>query len=70
MFRFGVFWGTCDVNSCNVFPLLFMELWVLISATLNKRAVPMLWHAFMFLGLRLFPLFFFLLVGLHYFFLL
>jgi hypothetical protein len=27
-----------------------------------------LWHAFMFLGLRFFPLFFFLLGGLHCFF--
>jgi hypothetical protein len=28
-----------------------------------------LWHGFLFLGLRFFPLFFFLLVGLHCFFL-
>jgi hypothetical protein len=57
----------CDVNSCNVFLLLFMALWVPISATLFRRAVPMLWHAFLFLGLRFFPDFFFLLGGLHCF---
>jgi hypothetical protein len=51
----------CGESSCNVFLLLFMVLWVPISAMLCKRAVLMLWHAFMFLGLRLFPLFFFLL---------
>jgi hypothetical protein len=39
----------CDVNSCNVFLLLFIALWVLISATLFRRAVLVLWHAFMFL---------------------
>jgi hypothetical protein len=55
MFLFGGFWGMCDVNSCNVFLLLFMALWVLISATLFRRAVPTLWHAFLFLGLRFFP---------------
>jgi hypothetical protein len=67
MFRFGFFGGMCDVNSCNVFLLLFMALWVPISAALFRRAVLMLWHAFLFLGLRFFPLFFFLLGGLHYF---
>jgi hypothetical protein len=64
LFRFGVVWGMCDVNSRNVFLLLFMALWVPISATLCKRAVLMLWHAFLFLGLRCIPLFFFLLCGL------
>jgi hypothetical protein len=59
----------CDVNSCNVFLLLFMALWVPISTTLFRRAVLMLWHAFLFLGLRFYPLFFFLLGGLHWFFL-
>jgi hypothetical protein len=51
----------CDVNSCNVFLLFSMALWVLISATLYRRAVLVLWHAFMFLGLRFFspPFFFF-----------
>jgi hypothetical protein len=34
-----------------------------------RRAVLVLWHAFVFLGLRFFPLFFFLLGGLHCFFL-
>jgi hypothetical protein len=53
-FRFGVFGGMYDVNSCNVFLLLFMALWVLISATLFRRAVLLLWHAFLFLGLRFF----------------
>jgi hypothetical protein len=52
-----------------VFLLLFMALWVPISATLFKRAVLTLWLAFLFLGLRFFPLFFFLLGGLHCFFL-
>jgi hypothetical protein len=60
----------CDVNSCNVFLLLLMVFWVPISATLFRRAVLMLWHAFrLFLGLRFFSLFFFLLGGLHCFFL-
>jgi hypothetical protein len=67
LFRFGVYGGMCDVDSCNVFLLLFMALWGPISATLFRRAVPMLWHAFLFLGLRFFPLFFFLLGGLHCF---
>jgi hypothetical protein len=49
----------CDVNSCNVFLLLFMALWTPMSATLFRRAVLMLWHAFLFLGLRVCPLFFF-----------
>jgi uncharacterized membrane protein len=53
MLLFGVFWGVCDVNSCTVFMLLVMALWVPISATLFRRA----WHAFMFLGLRFIPLF-------------
>jgi hypothetical protein len=26
LFLFGVFWGMCNVNSCNVFLLLFMAL--------------------------------------------
>jgi hypothetical protein len=55
----------CDVNSRDVFLLLFMALWVPTSATLFKRVVLTLWHAFLFLGLRFFPLFFFLLGGLH-----
>jgi hypothetical protein len=52
LFHFGIFWGMSDVNSCNVFLLLFMALWVPISAMLCRRAVPTLWHAFLFLGLR------------------
>jgi hypothetical protein len=59
----------CGESSCNVFLVLFMVPWVPISAMLCKRAVLTLWHAFLFLGLRFFPLFFFLLGGLHYFFL-
>jgi hypothetical protein len=31
------FWGMCDMNSCNVFLLLFMALWVPISATLSRE---------------------------------
>jgi hypothetical protein len=60
-----------DVNSCsNAFLLLFMALWVPISATLFRKAVLTLWHAFLFLlGLRFLPLSFFLLGGLHCFFL-
>jgi hypothetical protein len=58
----------CDANSCNVFLLLVMALWVPISATLFKRAVLALWHAFLFLGLVFFPLFFFLLSGLRWLF--
>jgi hypothetical protein len=67
MFLVGDFGGMCDVNPCNVSLQLFMALWVPISATLFKRAVLTLWHAFMFLGLRFFLLFFFLLGGLHCF---
>jgi hypothetical protein len=48
--------------------LLFMALWVPISATLFRMAVLMLWHTFLFLGLRFFPLFIFLLCCLHCFF--
>jgi hypothetical protein len=44
--------GMCDENSCNVFMLLFIVLWVLIPVMLCRRAVLMLWHAFRFLGLR------------------
>jgi hypothetical protein len=57
----------CDVNSFN--DLLFMALWVPISATLFRRAGLTLWHAFLFLGLSFFPVFFVLLGGLHCFFL-
>jgi hypothetical protein len=49
----------CGDNSCNVFLLLLMLLWVLVLAMLCRRAVLMLWHAFLFLGLRpvgIFPL--------------
>jgi hypothetical protein len=69
MLLFGVFWGMCDVNSRNVFMLLFMALWVPISATLLRRAVLTLWHAFLFLGLMFFLLFCFWLGGLHCFYL-
>jgi hypothetical protein len=48
MFLFGVYGGGCGENSCNVFLLLFMVLWVPIFATLCMRAVLMLWHAFQF----------------------
>jgi hypothetical protein len=54
-------------SGIEYFEYLFMALWVPISATLFKRAVLVLWHAFLFLGLRFFPLFFFLLGGLHCF---
>jgi hypothetical protein len=54
----------------NVFLLLFIALWVPISATLCRRAVLMLRHAFLFLGpVGFFPPFLFLLGGLTYFFL-
>jgi hypothetical protein len=67
MYLFGILGGMCGVSSCNVFLQPFMALWVPISVTLFKRAMLTLWHAFLFLGL--FPLFFFLLGGLHCFFL-
>jgi hypothetical protein len=51
VFLYGVFWGMCGESSCNVFLLLFMALWVPISAMLCMRAVLMMWHAFLFLGL-------------------
>jgi hypothetical protein len=62
VYLFGVFGGMCDVNLCNVFLLLFMALWVYISATLFRRATMTLWHAFMFLessGLVFFSFLFF-----------
>jgi hypothetical protein len=37
-------------NSCHVFLLLFMVLWVPIFAMLYKRAVQVLWHASMVLA--------------------
>jgi hypothetical protein len=69
LFHFGVFWRMCDVNSCNVFLLLSMALMVPISATLFRRAVMTLRHAFLFLGLRFFPPYSLLLGGLRCFFL-
>jgi hypothetical protein len=64
LFFFGGFWGMCcDVNSCNVFLLLFMVLCVPIPATLCMRAVLTQWHAFLFLRLKFFPHLFFLLLG-------
>jgi hypothetical protein len=63
LFLFGVFWGMCDESSCNVFLLLFMVLWVPISVMLCRGAVLMLWHAFLFLGLRFFLFFSFCLVA-------
>jgi hypothetical protein len=44
----------CGESSCNVFMMLFMVLWAPISAMPCRKAVLMLWHAFMFLGLRFF----------------
>jgi hypothetical protein len=61
-FLFEVFWGMCDVNSCNAFLLLFMVIWIHVSATF--WAVFTLWHAFMFLGLRFFLFSSFCLVAL------
>jgi hypothetical protein len=57
--RFG---GMCGENSCNAFVLLFIVLCVPIPVTLCMRAVLMLWHAFLFLGLMFFPLSYFCLV--------
>jgi hypothetical protein len=68
-FLFDIFWGLCGENSCNVFLIFSMVLWVPIFATLCMRAMLMLWHTFMFLGLRNvggFPLCSFLLGGFHY----
>jgi hypothetical protein len=59
IFIFSVLGGMCDVNTCNVFLMLFMVLCAPIFATLCRRAVLTLWHAFLFLGLSFFPLFFF-----------
>jgi hypothetical protein len=49
MFPFDVFWGMCGKNSCNVFLMFLMVLWVRIFATLCRRAVLMPWHTFLFL---------------------
>jgi hypothetical protein len=51
MFPFDVFGGMCGENSCNVFLPFFMVPWVPIFATLCKRALLMLWHAFLFIEL-------------------
>jgi hypothetical protein len=59
MFLFVFFGGMWGEISCNVFTPLSIVLWVHIYAKLFRRAVLMLWHAFLFLGLRVFPLFFF-----------
>jgi hypothetical protein len=56
-------------NSCNVILLLFMVPWVPVSVTLCRKAVLMLWHAFLLLGLRCLTLLIFLLGGLRCFFL-
>jgi hypothetical protein len=58
LFLFGVSVGMYGENSCNVFMLLFMVLWFPVSVSLCMRVVLMLWHAFLFLGLRSFPRFF------------
>jgi hypothetical protein len=47
--RFG---GMCTENFCDIFLLLFVARWVPIFVVLCKRAVPKLWHASLFLGLR------------------
>jgi hypothetical protein len=63
---FRWFWGIFGENLRVVFLLLFMVLWLPIFATLYRRAVLMLWHAFLFLRLRpvgIFPPFSFLLGG-------
>jgi hypothetical protein len=58
LFLFDVVGGMCGESSWSVFLLLFMVLWVPISAMPCRRAVLMLWHAFLLLGLRFFPPFF------------
>jgi hypothetical protein len=71
MFHFDGFGGMCGENSYNVFLLMFMILlWALIFATFCMRALLMLWHALLLLGLRhvgLFPPFSFSLGGFHFF---
>jgi hypothetical protein len=52
IFPFDVFGGMCGDNSYNVFMVLFTVLWVPIFATPCMKAMLMLWHAFVFLGLR------------------
>jgi hypothetical protein len=71
-FPIDVFGGMCGECSCNVFLMLFMVLGVPNFATLCKRVVLMLWHAFLFLGLTLVGLSIlvpFLLGGFHCLFL-
>jgi hypothetical protein len=72
MLLFDDFGGSCGENSCNVFLLVFMVPWVPTFATLCMRAMLMLWHAFLFLGLRpmgFYPPFSFLIGGFHCLFL-
>jgi hypothetical protein len=59
---FRRFWGMCGESSFNVF-LLSMVLSVPIFAMPCRRVVLMMWHAFLFLELRLFPFFSFCLVA-------
>jgi hypothetical protein len=71
------FWGKYvsirGVNAGNIFLLLSVVLWVLVFAMLYRRAVLMLWHVSLFLGLLglwdftlfIFP---FLVCGFHCFF--
>jgi hypothetical protein len=65
---FSAFWGGYAARIYATSFCCFMALWVPTSKTLCRRAVLTLWHAFLFLGLRVFSLFFFLLGGLHCFF--
>jgi hypothetical protein len=52
MLPFDVFRGICGENLGNVFLLFFMVLWVPNFATLWRKTMLMLWHAFLLLGLR------------------
>jgi hypothetical protein len=66
---FRRFWGDVRREFMQRLSPTLHGTWVPISATLFRRAVLTLWHAFLFLVFSFFPLFFFLLGGLHCFFL-
>jgi hypothetical protein len=65
MFPFDAFGEVSGENSCNVVLLFFIIRWFPTFAMLCRRAVPMLWHASVSLGLRHVGFSSFLIGGFH-----
>jgi hypothetical protein len=57
LFRFDGFWKMCVENSCNVFMLFFMVVWVPIFATLGSADVVACLHVPRALAFGIFPSF-------------